>query len=313
MATGLLTILDDVALLMDDVAVMSKTAAKKTAGILGDDLAVNAEKATGFSASRELPVIWAITKGSFLNKLIILPIVFLLSAFAPWLIVPIMLIGGAYLCYEGAEKILEWIQSRKKAPATDEEKAALILVHQTPDGEREKAKIRSAIRTDFILSIEIILLALEPVLQHSLLVQIMVVSLIALVATVGVYGLVALLVRMDDTGYWFIKRANITNDNPNLMQKSQHHLGNALVTSLPWIIKTLTIVGTLAMLLVGGGMYLHNIHALHALASFVPSPLIDLMIGALVGAVIVMMLSLWHRLIPKQTNNKQLTADSTSV
>lgn len=302
MATGLLTILDDVALLMDDVAVMSKTAAKKTAGILGDDLAVNAEKATGFNASRELPVIWTITKGSFLNKLIILPIVFLLSAFAPWLIVPIMLIGGAYLCYEGAEKILEWMQSKQKPPATDEEKAALALAHQAPDTELEKTKIRSAIRTDFILSIEIILLALEPVLQHSLLVQVMVVSLIALVATVGVYGLVALLVRMDDTGYWFIQRANITNDSPSLLQKSQYHLGNALVTSLPWIIKTLTVVGTLAMLLVGGGMYLHNVHVLHPLSDALPSPLIDLLIGALVGIIAVMMLSLWHRLKPQPTS-----------
>ncbi|MEJ2330941.1 MAG: DUF808 family protein, partial [Gammaproteobacteria bacterium] len=196
MASGIFAVLDDVATLLDDAAIYSKLAAKKTAGLLGDDLAVNAEKATGFNASRELPVIWAITKGSMVNKLIILPIAFLLSAYAPWLIVPILLLGGAYLSYEGAEKVLEWVLPHKKhatpAAETADSKADLL--------DTEARKIKGAIRTDFILSIEIIVIALGTVIDQSLGMRIFVVSIIALLATVGVYGLVALLVRMDDAG-----------------------------------------------------------------------------------------------------------------
>ena len=181
MASGIFAILDDVAMLLDDAAVMSKVAAKKTAGLLGDDLAVNAEKATGYHASRELPVIWAITKGSLINKVIILPVAFLLSAFVPWLIVPILLIGGAYLSYEGTEKVYEWFTGHEKhsiaAEASDDPKEIV---------NREASKIKAAVRTDFILSVEIVVITLETVFEQSFPVQFAVVSFIALLATAGV-------------------------------------------------------------------------------------------------------------------------------
>lgn len=281
MASGIFAILDDVAVLLDDAAVMSKVAAKKTAGLLGDDLAVNAEKATGFHASRELPVIWAITRGSFINKLIILPLAFLLSAFMPELIVPILLLGGAYLSYEGAEKVLEWIFPHKH---THEKPAA----EETSDPEeiiqREAAKIKSAVRTDFILSIEIIVISLNVVIEQSLPIQILVVSFIALVATVGVYGLVALLVRMDDMGSYLMERAR---DMKGFLSRLFMTTGNLLITFLPKVIRLLSIVGTIAMLLVGGGMYVHNIEAVHHLLHGLPSIVGELLAGIVVGVVLV--------------------------
>lgn len=288
MASGLFAILDDVAVLLDDAATMSKVAAKKTAGILGDDLAVNAEKAVGSPASRELPVIWAITKGSALNKLIILPLAFLLSAFAPGLIVPILLIGGAYLCFEGAEKILEWIHPHDHAP------------EQPPgandDGsldEREQQKIKAAVRTDFILSIEIIVLALGTVIEQSLAIQILVVSFISLLATIGVYGLVALLVRMDDAGFYLIDKADTLDGG---LAGAYRSFGQLLVAALPKVIRVLGVVGTIAMLLVGGGMYSHNIDAVHHLLAPLPGLLGDLLAGLVVGAVMLAMVSTVKRL-----------------
>jgi len=281
MASGIFAILDDVAVLLDDAAVMSKVAAKKTAGLLGDDLAVNAEKATGFHASRELPVLWAITKGSFINKLIILPLAFLLSAFMPGLIVPILLLGGAYLSYEGAEKVLEWIFPHKhahKQPVAEE------AVDPKEILQREAAKIKSAVRTDFILSIEIIIISLDVVIEQSLPIQILVVSFIALVATVGVYGLVALLVRMDDTGSYMMVRAR---DMKGFMSRFFMTTGNLLITSLPKVIRLLSIVGTIAMLLVGGGMYVHNIEAVHHLLHALPSVTAEFLAGLAVGLVLV--------------------------
>ncbi|MCW9088669.1 MAG: DUF808 domain-containing protein [Gammaproteobacteria bacterium] len=284
MAGGLLAILDDVAMLLDDTAAMSKVAAKKTAGLLGDDLAVNAEKATGFHASRELPLIWAITKGSFINKLIILPIAFLLSAYLPWLIVPILLIGGAYLSYEGAEKVYEVLTGRHdKAVAAREMGEPRKLL------QREAGKIKAAIRTDFILSIEIIVITLGTVVGQSLAIQIIVVSLIALLATVGVYGMVALLVRMDDAGLYLIERAGI---RAGLGARGQKALGRTLVAALPKVIRLLGLVGTIAMLLVGGGMYVHNIEAVHHLTETLPVLLADLLVGIVVGAVIMGFLKL---------------------
>lgn len=282
MAGGILAILDDVALLLDDTAAMSKIAAKKTAGLLSDDLAVNAEKATGFHASRELPVIWAITKGSFLNKLIILPIAFLLSAFLPELIVPILLLGGAYLSYEGAEKVYEWFshptRNKPAAVATADKKSVL---------QSESAKIKSAVRTDFILSIEIIVITLETVFEQTLMTQIMVVSLIAMLATVGVYGVVALLVRMDDSGLYLIRRSqSITGAMANPLKLT----GVMLVNSLPNVIRILGVVGTVAMLLVGGGMYVHNIDIVHQLTAVFPSLAADLFVGLLVGLFLVAIL-----------------------
>ncbi|MFN5462241.1 MAG: DUF808 family protein, partial [Bacteroidota bacterium] len=197
MASGLFALLDDIATLMDDVATMSKVAAKKTAGILGDDLAVNAEKASGFVSDRELPVLWAISKGSFINKLIILPAAFLLSAFAPMVVIYILVIGGVYLAYEGAEKIFAYLIPHTK----EKEKASVVDLSPEEVLTLEKKKIKSAITTDFILSVEIVIIAMSTVVDKPLINQIAVVSIIALIATVGVYGIVALVVRMDEIGF----------------------------------------------------------------------------------------------------------------
>ncbi|MBM9604181.1 DUF808 domain-containing protein [Desulfopila inferna] len=277
MTGGIFAVLDDIAVLLDDVALMGKLAAKKTAGILGDDLAVNAEKATGFPASRELPVLWAITKGSFVNKLIILPLAFLLSGYAPWLIVPILLLGGVYLSYEGIEKVWHMIAPRPHAaPSVKKisDKAELLRM--------EKTKIQSAVRTDFILSIEIIMIALGTMMEHSLLLQVLVVSLIAILATVGVYGLVAILVRMDDIGFHLIAQATRMRGRWAQMVEWS---GLLMVASLPKIIRALGIIGTVAMLLVGGGMFTHNIHILHQILDFMPLFLANLLMGAVVGGV----------------------------
>lgn len=293
MASGIFAILDDVATLLDDAAVMSKVAAKKTAGLLGDDLAVNAEQATGFPASRELPVIWAITKGALLNKIIILPVAFLLSAYMPWLIVPILLIGGAYLSFEGAEKVFEWFFHHEKG-----EIAAQSLEDPKEIVVKESAKIKGAIRTDFILSIEIIVIALGTVMDQSLTIRILVVSLIALVATVGVYGLVALIVRMDDAGAYLINHARSFKGFLAGLSKSS---GEKLIAALPWVIRLLGVIGTIAMLLVGGGMYVHNIELLHHSLEFMPSLIAELLVGLVVGAVIIGVVHLAKRLKPQPT------------
>jgi predicted DNA repair protein MutK len=279
MASGIFLVLDDIAVLLDDTAAMSKVAAKKTAAILGDDLAVNAEKATGFRASRELPVIWAISKGSLINKMIILPVAFTLSAFAPWMIVPILLFGGAYLSFEGAEKVFEWITKHE---------AQNVVAQEFNDPkeivEREKEKIKSAVRTDFILSIEIIVIALGTVMDQALPMRLVVVSFIAILATVGVYGLVALLVRMDDVGFFLIERAKSMK---GFIQRSTQVSGNLLVASLPKIIRLLEIVGTIAMLLVGGGMFVHNIEAVHHILHFFPTIAKELVAGLVVGGLLL--------------------------
>ncbi len=279
MASGIFIILDDIAMLLDDAAVMSKIAAKKTAAILGDDLAVNAEKATGFKASRELPVIWAITKGSLINKMIILPVAFILSSYAPWMIVPILLLGGAYLSFEGAEKVYEWITGHEKHE---------IAAQETSDPKeivlREKSKIKSAVHTDFILSIEIIVIALGTVMDQTLPMRLVVVSFIAILATVGVYGLVAVLVRMDDVGFYLIERAATLE---GFLKRSVQMSGKLLVASLPKIIRLLGIIGTIAMLLVGGGMFVHNIEAVHHALDFLPSMTGELVAGLIVGAAIL--------------------------
>ncbi len=274
MAGGIFAVFDDIATLLDDAAAMSKIATKKTAGILGDDLAVNAEKASGFAASRELPVLWAISKGSILNKIIILPIAFLLSAFAPWTIVPILMLGGIYLAFEGVEKIYEYFVSHK-------EKKIVSLTESFTEEEilaHEAKKIKSAILTDFILSIEIVIIALGTVMEQSLPIQIVAVSVVALLATIGVYGIVALIVRMDDIGFKLIEMAGETR---KIMKKS----GEFLIQALPKIINSLTIIGTIAMLLVAGGIFVHNIHQIHDALNFLPSILAELFVGLVVGAI----------------------------
>lgn len=277
MASGFFAILDDIAALMDDVAVTSKLATKKTAGILGDDLAVNAEKATGFLSSRELPVLWAITKGSFVNKLIILPVAFLLN----WLYKPaievILILGGLYLAFEGVEKIIEFLFHRSKKGHEVVEESS-----KSEDSEAsEKAKIKSAITTDFILSIEIVIIALGTVIEenHPLLTQIITVTLVSFIATVGVYGIVALIVRMDDAGFKLIKKSN---DKGFFGQ-----LGHLLVKALPVIIKLLGIVGTIALVLVSGGIFAHNIHYLHDVLPTWPSMLKEFTFGIIGGLLAV--------------------------
>ena len=290
MASGIFAILDDITVLLDDAVLMSKVAAKKTAGLLGDDLAVNAEKATGFHASREFPVLWAITKGSFRNKLIILPLAFLLSAFTPWLIVPILLLGGTYLGYEGAEKIYEMFASHEKHEAT----AAQESIDTEELLKREGSKIKSAVRTDFILSIEIIIVGLGTVMEHSLLMQVLVVSFIAILATIGVYGLVALLVRMDDVGFYLIERSKRLE---GFIAQGVNGTGMLLVAALPWIIHLLGFVGTAAMLLVGGGMFVHNIDAVHHTLDFMPTIAAELVSGLVVGAVSLLIVKLMEKVL----------------
>lgn len=274
MASGIFAVLDDIAALLDDVAAMSKVAAKKTAGILGDDLAVNAEKASGFASNREIPVLWSITKGSFLNKLIILPVAFLLSAYLPWLIAVILIFGGLYLAYEGAEKIYEFISPHKPAKES-------VVAENLTESEilaLEKERVKSAILTDFILSVEIIIITLGTVVQEPILTQILVVGIIALLATVGVYGVVALIVRMDEVGYKLIKKST--------QEKSfSKTLGLFLVQALPKVVKFLGVIGTIALLLVSGGIFVHNIDGLHHFLPNLPSLILELVVGLVVGMV----------------------------
>jgi predicted DNA repair protein MutK len=283
---GLFAILDDVAATLDDVAVMSKIAAKKTAGILGDDLAVNANMSAHFASEREIPVLWAIAKGSFINKLIILPIAFLLSAFAPWLIAPILIVGALYLSYEGAEKIEHYVHTLL-TPSTPS------IAHPPIEDETEQQKIKQAITTDFILSIEIIVLALGTVSTAPLLTQIMVTSLIALLATVGVYGLVALLVRMDDFGFSMVQHAQIKQ------RSFQKKVGNLLITSLPKIIKALTVIGVIAMLLVAGGIFTHNVAFLHHYP-LLNTMIAELFLGLIAGFVVIALFKL-KKFFPTKT------------
>ena len=277
MASGFFALLDDIASLMDDVASMSKVAGKKTAGILGDDLAVNAEKASGFVSSREIPVLWAITKGSLLNKLIILPAVFLLSAYLPKAITVILIIGGLYLAYEGAEKVWHYLFHRHEKK---EVKGKGKVLSKKEVLDLEKTKIRSAIVTDFILSVEIIIIALSTVLDQPLEIQIGVVTVIAIIATVGVYGIVALIVRMDDFGYRLI---NLNGEDDSFSD----HAGRFLVHALPKVIRGLEVIGTLALLLVSGGIFVHNIHAIHDALHFMPSLLAEFLSGLVIGLLVL--------------------------
>ncbi|GAA4514367.1 DUF808 family protein [Sphingobacterium thermophilum] len=284
MASGIFAVLDDIAALMDDVAVASKLATKKTAGILGDDLAVNAEKATGFLSSRELPVLWAITKGSFLNKLIIIPIAILLNIFFPIAIKFILVMGGLYLAYEGAEKIIEFLFHRKKKEIQEEPAKV-----NEEDAAAEQKKIKSAITTDFILSIEIVIIALGTVLNQPLTIQIITVSVVAVLATVGVYGLVALIVRMDDAGFRLIKGFR----NKGVFAA----IGRLLVISLPAIIKFFSVVGTIALLMVSGGIFVHNIDFFHHLLPSWNSTLKEMVIAFGIGLLAVAVLAVVKKIL----------------
>ncbi len=288
MASGFFALLDDVATLMDDVASMTKIAGKKTAGILGDDLAVNAEKASGFMSKRELPVLWAITKGSLLNKLIILPVAFLLSAFVPSAIIIILVIGGLYLAYEGAEKIYEFLfphAHKQVVPLAKELTEEEILA-------MEKEKIKSAIITDFILSVEIVIIALGTVSDQTLQIQIGVVTIIALIATVGVYGIVALIIRMDELG---LKLINLNDEDDTFSDK----VGKFLVAALPKVIKGLSVIGTIALMLVSGGIFVHNLDFLHRWGESIKIPgiLFEFLVGVIVGALVLIVVMTGKKLL----------------
>ncbi|GGP40313.1 membrane protein [Shewanella algicola] len=248
---SLLTLLDDIATILDDVAAMSKVAARKTAGVLGDDLALNAQQVSGVASERELPVVYAVAKGSFRNKLILVPLALLISAFIPWAITPLLMFGGLFLCYEGFEKVYHSMTHKKAAPADDETIVAKGKADIDDLAAFEKDKIKGAIRTDFVLSAEIIAISLGVAAHMDLMGQFLTLSVIAIIMTVGVYGLVAGIVKIDDLGLYLAKRK---------AEGLGHNIGLILVSAAPYLMKILTVVGTIAMFMVGGGILTHGIH-----------------------------------------------------
>jgi predicted DNA repair protein MutK len=301
-ASSLLALIDDIATILDDVSVMAKVAAKKTTGVLGDDLALNAQQVTGVHADRELPVVWAVAKGSLLNKLILVPAALAISAFVPWLITPLLMLGGAYLCFEGFEKIAHrfWPHGGGEA----HEKLSHALADPAVDMVAlEKDKIKGAVRTDFILSAEIIAITLGVVANAPLMTQVAVLAGIAFVMTIGVYGLVAGIVKLDDAGLYLSRRAG----------GFQRGLGRAILAGAPWMMKVLSIVGTAAMFMVGGGILVHGVPALgemlhHAeeglgalpgvgdVLGWLANPLGGAVAGIVAGGVVFMLVSVAKRL-----------------
>jgi uncharacterized protein len=299
MASGsLLALIDDIASILDDVAVLSKIAAKKTAGVLGDDLALNAQQVAGVQAERELPVVWAVAKGSFINKAILVPAALAISAFAPWLVTPLLMVGGAFLCFEGFEKLAHRFVHDKAED--DAQRLALAQAVANPAVDLvalERDKIKGAVRTDFILSAEIIAITLGTVAQSPFGTQVAVLSSIALVMTVGVYGLVAGIVKLDDLGLWLSRRASALAQG----------LGRGIVTAAPWLMKALSVAGTAAMFLVGGGILVHGVPALHhaiqgavagmgSVAGFLLPTLADALVGIVAGALVLAAVLLVKRL-----------------
>ncbi len=272
MASSLLILLDDIAAILDDVSVMTKVAMKKTAGVLGDDLALNAQQVTGVNADRELPVVWAVAKGSLVNKAILVPSALAISALAPVLVTPLLMIGGAYLCFEGAEKLAHRYLHDASADAAERQAHLLALADPSIDLlALEKDKIKGAVRTDFILSAEIIVITLGTVATASFAQQVAVLVGISVVMTVGVYGLVGGIVKLDDAGIYLTQKP----------QAAMHALGRALLAFAPWLMKALSVLGTAAMFLVGGGILLHGVPAIgHAVAHWADNLAFG---GALVG------------------------------
>lgn len=301
MASSLLVLLDDIATVLDDVAVLTKVAAQKTAGVLGDDLALNAQQVSGVKADRELPVVWAVCKGSLINKLILVPGALLLNVVAPWSITPLLMAGGLFLCFEGFEKVAHKLLHS----AAEEAAEHAQLVHAMSDESVdvlafEKDKIKGAVRTDFILSTEIIVIALGTVAASPFITQLSVLSGVALLMTVGVYGLVAGIVKIDDLGLLLTQRK----------AAALQMMGRVLLRAAPLLMKSLTVLGTLAMFLVGGSILLHGWHALaDMLASWTSGFssevllmigfVVDLLVGFVAGGVAVAAFSLWNRVKAK--------------
>jgi predicted DNA repair protein MutK len=289
MAFGsLLTLLDDIASVLDDVSLMTKVAAKKTAGVLGDDLALNAQQVMNSAAEREIPVVLAVMRGSFINKLILVPLALIISAFASFLLTPLLMIGGAYLCFEGVEKVLEVIHKKRHPEETHA---------HADDGLSEKDRIKGAIRTDFILSAEIVTIALGTMSAQSLAVQSIALVVVAVLMTVGVYGVVAGIVKLDDLGFWLTKKTSATLKT----------IGNGLIVVTPYLMRALGFVGTIAMFLVGGGIIVHGIPALgswlhHGSGWFgeLVGVAMNIGVGVLVGAVVVLAVQGGSRVLGKQ-------------
>ena len=292
MASSLLALLDDIATILDDVAVLSKVAAKKTAGVLGDDLALNAQQVTGVSAERELPVVWAVCKGSLLNKAILVPAALAISIVAPWLVTPLLMIGGAFLCFEGFEKLAHKFLHRAEDDAAHQ--AELLQALQNPAVDLvalEKDKIKGAIRTDFILSAEIIAITLGTVQDRVWTTQFMVLAGVAFAMTVGVYGLVAAIVKIDDAGLYLTRRPAATPQGGWVQA-----LGRGLLWAAPVLMKVLSVAGTAAMFLVGGGILVHGLPFLHHLTEGLPLGFVwDGLIGVVAGALVLAAVTLVQR------------------
>ena len=256
---SLLALLDDIATIMDDVAVLTKLATRKTAGVLGDDLALNAQQVAGVRADRELPVVWAVAKGSLVNKAILVPAALAISALAPWAVMPLLMLGGAFLCFEGFEKIAHRFLHSKSEDATHHAQLTQALVDPAVDLVRvEKDKIKGAVRTDFILSAEIIVITLGTVAASPFMTQVSVLVSIALIMTVGVYGLVAGIVKLDDAGLYLSQRSG-----EHTSARLQRRVGDGILKAAPWMMKALSVAGTAAMFLVGGGILVHGVGPLH--------------------------------------------------
>ncbi len=282
MASSLLALLDDIATILDDVSVLTKVAAKKSAGVLGDDLALNAQQVTGVSTDRELPVVWAVARGSLINKAILVPAALAIGAFIPWAVTPLLMVGGAFLCFEGFEKLAHKFMHSKAEDEAHHAKLTEAVVNPAVDlVQLEKDKIKGAVRTDFILSAEIIAITLGTVAASPFVTQVGVLVGIALLMTVGVYGLVAGIVKLDDFGLYLSRQASAARQS----------VGRAILAAAPWLMKALSIAGTAAMFLVGGGILTHGIPALHhaieaAAQALAATPGVGGLLGALAPLVL---------------------------
>lgn len=301
MATSLLALLDDIATLLDDVSLLTKVAAKKTAGVLGDDLALNAQQVSGVASERELPVVWAVAKGSMVNKAILVPAALLISALAPWAVVPLLMVGGAFLCFEGVEKLAHRLLHSKEEDAAHEEELKRALLEDGDLRNIERDKIKGAIRTDFILSAEIIVISLGAIAAANFITRVGVLVGISVIMTVGVYGLVAGIVKLDDFGLYLKSRAS----------SASQAIGNGILRTAPWLMKALSVAGTAAMFLVGGGILVHGVPALHHFVEdlaaragalqMVVEMLLNAATGIVVGAVLVAIYTFAQRLRGKKT------------